>query len=228
MEFVRSAPSVWAMSLRLTSVCGVDEVGFTVSGAPDTSTVSWCCATASAKCSSCTLPEVTVTDCCAPLNPAEMILTSYSPTGTLDSNAIPSSFVVPEVLKSDVRLCTSTWAPCTGRCCGSCTMAFTVPNTEAIAGRHESSASEIMIAIDRFNIFDSPEEPSVRVPVFLVRQQTGITPEQKYLQRSWNSRNYGRFWGQALSRDNAQTCREKLSYYFSALGCALEEGRTAI
>jgi hypothetical protein len=31
-------------------------------------------------------------------------------------------------------------------------MALTVPNTEAIAGKHENNASEMMIAIDRFNI----------------------------------------------------------------------------
>src|SRR6185312_1905842 len=108
IESVRSAPGVWAISPRLTSVCGTAEEGFTVSGAPDTSTVSWCCATASAKCSSCTLPDVTVMDCCAPLNPGEATLTSYSPTGTLDSSTMPSSFVAPEVLNADVRLCTST------------------------------------------------------------------------------------------------------------------------
>src|SRR5579859_3450117 len=119
IELVRSAPGVCAISLRLTKDCGVDEEGFTRSGSPETSTVSWCCATSSAKCISCTPPELTVTDCCASLNPGETILTSYSPTGTLESSAMPSSFVVPEVLNADVRLCASTWAPCTGRCCGS-------------------------------------------------------------------------------------------------------------
>ena len=119
IELVRSAPGVWAIWLRFTSVCGVGEEGFTVSGAPETSTVSWCCGIAKAKCISCTFPEVTVTDCSAALNPGEMTLMSYSPTGTLDSSAMPSSFVVPEVLNADVRLCASTCAPCTGRCCGS-------------------------------------------------------------------------------------------------------------
>src|SRR6476620_10325353 len=153
MELVRSAPGVSAISPRLTSVCGTGEEGSTIAGAPETSTVSWCCARARAKCISCTLPELTVTDCCAPLNPWEIIATSYSPTGTLESSAIPSSFVVPEVLKSDVRLFTSTCAPCTGRCCGSWTMALMVPNTEAEAGKHVSSASKVMIAKNRFDIF---------------------------------------------------------------------------
>src|SRR5713226_9761814 len=157
MELVRSAPGVCAISLRLTRACGVAEEGFTVSGAPDTSTVSWCCAIARAKCISCTLPEVTVTDCCAALNPGETILTSYWPTGTLESWAMPSSFVVPDVVKADVRLCASTWAPCTGRCCGSCTMVLMVPKTDASAAEEASNAHTAMMAIYRFDIFHSPE-----------------------------------------------------------------------
>src|SRR6476646_5881854 len=152
MELARSAPGVCAMSARLISTCGTGEEGFTVSGAPETSTVSWCCATASAKCISCTLLDVTVTDCCTAANPGDWIVTSYSPTGTFWSVAIPSSLVAPAILNADVRLCTSTCAPFTGRCCGSCTMALTVPNTDANAGKAASSASNTVIAIDRFNI----------------------------------------------------------------------------
>src|SRR6478609_2220278 len=152
MELARSAPGVCAMSARLISTCGTGEEGFTVSGAPETSTVSWCCATASAKCISCTLLDVTVTDCCTTANPGDWIVTSYSPTGTFWSVAIPSSLVAPAILNADVRLCTSTCAPFTGRCCGSCTMALTVPNTDANAGKAASSASNTVIAIDRFNI----------------------------------------------------------------------------
>jgi hypothetical protein len=39
-------------------------------------------------------------------------------------------------------------------------MALMVPNTEAEAGKHESSASKLMIAKNRFDIFYSPQEPS--------------------------------------------------------------------
>src|SRR5215831_8001955 len=166
MALVRSAPGVWAISLRLTNACGVAEVGFTVSGAPETSTVSWCCASANAKCNSCTFPEVTVADCCAAVNPGETILMSYSPIGTLSTVAIPSSFVVPVVLNAEVRLCTSTCAPCTGRCCGSCTMALTVPNTEANTGNGASSASRVMNAKNRLDIFLFPKNRTERILIF--------------------------------------------------------------
>jgi len=70
-----------------------------------------------------------------------------------------------------------------------------VPNTEAKAGKQESSASKLMIAIDRFDILIPPGGTAVRVPGFFAKQQTGLTPEQKNLQKELqHSRNYGRFW----------------------------------
>ena len=45
-------------------------------------------------------------------------------------------------------------------------MALMVPNTEAMAVMHENSASEIMIAIDRFDILISPEEPRSGFPFY--------------------------------------------------------------
>jgi hypothetical protein len=63
-------------------------------------------------------------------------------------------------------------------------MALIVPNTDAVAGKHESSASKVMIAIDRFDILIPPEEPPSGSSVVLVKQQTGLAPERKYPQRS--------------------------------------------
>jgi hypothetical protein len=64
-------------------------------------------------------------------------------------------------------------------------MALIVPNTDANAGKAASSVSKIMIAIDRFNIFDFPRRDLRQGPCCaLVKQQTGLTPERKYLQRS--------------------------------------------
>src|ERR1044071_503169 len=176
MELVRSAPGVCAISLRLTSACGTAEEGFTISGAPETSTVSWC-AGVRAKCISCTLLEVTVTDCCTTPKPGDWIVTSYSPTGTFWIVAMPSSFVAPAVLNAEVRLCTSTWAPCTGRCCGSCTMALTVPKTDANADKDANSASKVMIARDRFDIL-IPRGTSSQVPYLVFNWSTTGLPQQ--------------------------------------------------
>jgi hypothetical protein len=68
-------------------------------------------------------------------------------------------------------------------------MALIVPNTEAVAGKHESSASKVMIAIDRFDIL-IPRRNRSQVPVFLQTanrlyslagksaKKFGIQPEQ--------------------------------------------------
>src|SRR6478672_6501904 len=225
MELVRSAPGVCAISPRLTSVCGTGEEGFTVSGAPETSTVSWCCASASAKCISCTLPEFTVTDCCAPLNPCETTVTSYSPTGTLERSAMPSSFVVPEVLKADVRLCASTCAPCTGRCCGSCTMALMVPKTDAIAGREAHNASRVTIAINRLDILSSSETRE-RFRLIFSLSATGLTPRERVFQGTQNNRTkLSAKFKHSMRADRTHAGIEGLTgaagRHFSALGCAL-------
>src|SRR5579864_1411632 len=46
-------------------------------------------------------------------------------------------------------------------------MALMVPNTEAETGKHVSSARKLMIAINRFDIFYSPEGTLVRFPFCL-------------------------------------------------------------
>ncbi len=139
---------------------------------------------------------------------------------------MPSSFVVPDVLKSDVRLFTSTCAPCTGLCCGSCTMALTVPKTEAIAGKHESSASKLMIAINRFDIFISPEEPLSGSIFLSATNTTGFTLSQRNPQKVGISRNNARF-DSVWSRDNL-TLKIESAVTFSGWAFALDEGRTAI
>lgn len=53
-------------------------------------------------------------------------------------------------------------------------MALMVPNTEAIAVRHENNTSEIMIAIDRFDILIPSEEPPSGSRFIDVTQQTGL------------------------------------------------------
>src|SRR5437764_8570390 len=70
--------------------------------------------------------------------------------------AMPSSFVVPLSWNDDVALLTTIFAFCTGRCCGSCTMAFTVPNTEALAPRGaRQQASRIAIPLNALRIFNA-------------------------------------------------------------------------
>src|ERR1043166_4749693 len=89
-------------------------------------------------------------------------------------------------------------------------MALIVPNTEAMAGRHENNASEIMIAMDRFDILIFPKGTFVRVPIlFLVRQQTGLTPLEEITAKEFgNSRNNAFFGASFEGRDNAQTRRK--------------------
>src|SRR2546421_12851240 len=70
--------------------------------------------------------------------------------------AMPSSFVVPLSWNDDVALLTTIFAFCTGRCCGSCTMAFTVPNTEALAPRGaRQQASRIAIPLNALRTFNT-------------------------------------------------------------------------
>ena len=58
-------------------------------------------------------------------------------------------------------------------------MALIVPNTEAVADRHESSASKVMIAIDRFDIL-IPRRNRSQVPVSsLPNSKPASLPEQK-------------------------------------------------
>jgi hypothetical protein len=72
-------------------------------------------------------------------------------------------------------------------------MALIVPNTEAVAGKHESSASKVMIAIDRFDIL-IPRRNRSQVPVFC-KQQTGFTLSQTNLQKglAYSRNNSGAF-----------------------------------
>jgi hypothetical protein len=54
-----------------------------------------------------------------------------------------------------------------------------VPNTEAEAGKHASSASKLMIAIDRFDIL-IPRRNRSQVPVFSSpNNKSASLPEQK-------------------------------------------------
>src|SRR5205807_4389331 len=70
--------------------------------------------------------------------------------------AMPSSFVVPLSWNDDVALLTTIFAFCTGRCCGSCTMAFTVPKTEALAPIGDrQQASRITIPLNAVRTFSA-------------------------------------------------------------------------
>lgn len=60
-------------------------------------------------------------------------------------------------------------------------MALMVPNTEAMAVRHENSASKMMIAINRFDILISRKDPAVRSLVVLA---TTIKPAPLLAEKS--------------------------------------------
>jgi hypothetical protein len=107
-------------------------------------------------------------------------------------------------------------------------MALIVPNTEAVAGKHESSASKIMIAIDRFDIL-IPRRNRSQVPVFLQTANRRYSLAEKSAKSLAYSRNNSGAFGISLeSEKNAKPAKNQLSYYFSALQCSLDEGRTAI
>src|SRR5262249_21723325 len=72
-----------------------------------------------------------ITSCCSLSKLGAETETRCSPTGTFKMVAIPSGSVSAACFKSELVLSISTAALCTGRCCGSCTITFTVPNTEA-------------------------------------------------------------------------------------------------
>jgi hypothetical protein len=106
-----------------------------------------------------------------------------------------------------------------------------VPNTEAEAGKHASSASKLMIAIDRFDIliprrnrsqvpvFSSPNNKSASLPDRKRAKEFATQPEQlaPLLEQALRQR-------QCANRPRTNSAVT----YFSALGCALDEGRTAI
>jgi hypothetical protein len=58
-------------------------------------------------------------------------------------------------------------------------MALIVPKADAKTGKHESSASKVMVAINRFDIF-IPRRNLRRVPVFVGdKEQTGALSRRK-------------------------------------------------
>jgi hypothetical protein len=96
-----------------------------------------------------------------------------------------------------------------------------VPNTEAEAGKHESSASKLMIAIDRFDIL-IPRRNRSQVPVFLANRQTGFTLSQKNLQKSLAySRNNSGAFEQAWSQRKCATRRDPTQQLLLCFGLFL-------
>jgi hypothetical protein len=64
-------------------------------------------------------------------------------------------------------------------------MALIVPNTEAVAGKHESSASKVMIAIDRFDIL-IPRRNRSQVPVLLANSKPALLSRRKICKKVWH------------------------------------------
>jgi hypothetical protein len=105
-----------------------------------------------------------------------------------------------------------------------------VPNSEAEAGKHESSASKVMIAIDRFDIL-IPRRNRSQVPVFPRQTTNRLHSPTESVQRSLqhsrnNSGAFEQAWSQRQCANRPRT--NSAVTYFSALGCSLDEGRTAI
>ena len=83
-------------------------------------------------------------------------------------------------------------------------MALMVPNTEAIAARHENSGSEIMIAINRFDILIPPKDPSRGLWFFLPNKQTGSAFRQKICKEVEAQPDQWAALGHSFSREHAQ------------------------
>lgn len=105
-----------------------------------------------------------------------------------------------------------------------------VPNTEAEAGKHESSASKLMIAIDRFDIL-IPRRNHCRVPrFFLAKNSKPASSLSKKSAKEFATQpdHWPCFWNKLETETMRKQAESQISYYFSALGCALDQGRTAI
>src|SRR6266478_8411987 len=116
---VPSAPGVWLIVDRLTTLVLVEDSGLTLGDRSCTSTVAAACATTNEKCGFASRPEVRPNVCSSVAKPAISTRTRYSPSGTLSKSNSPAASLVADCVQSEVVERKLTVAPCTGRCCGS-------------------------------------------------------------------------------------------------------------
>src|SRR5215469_911517 len=130
---VLSAPGAWSICWRLTGLVLVEESGFTVGATSCTSMDSALRATARAKCRRASRPEASDKVWSSVVKPGVSTVTRYSPRGRLSKWNSPWASLVVVWKKSEVVERTKTWAPSTGRCCGSWMSPRMEPKTVAEA-----------------------------------------------------------------------------------------------
>jgi len=116
---VRSAPGVSAICSRLTTLDVVEDSGFTPGAVSAIWMVSLWVARLNPKCSLASRPEVSVNFCSCRVKPGISTVTMYAPRGTASKRNSPASSLMTVLLQSESADRRVTWAPATGRCCGS-------------------------------------------------------------------------------------------------------------
>src|ERR1700738_3848777 len=121
MPRVRLAPGVSSMSARVMRVVGVTEsVATAAPSSPCTCTDTVALPTASAMCTVGLVPEASVRGSMKSAKPSAWTSRSYRPSGASGRANSPSLPVTECSEKAELAAFSITFAPATGRCCGSC------------------------------------------------------------------------------------------------------------
>src|SRR5580692_6089104 len=145
MPRVRLAPGVSSISERVMSVVGVAESVVMVALSVAFTRMVWLePATSRAMCRTGFVPDATVTGSVNVANPVEATSSWYTPSGASGRSNSPVLSVSEWRENCELIAFSRTWAPATGRCCGSCTTPWTVAKTVACAERDEAARNAVM------------------------------------------------------------------------------------